>query len=43
MGHAGAIVSGGKGAYGTKRAALEKAGVKVADTPADVARFLGAK
>jgi succinyl-CoA synthetase alpha subunit len=40
MGHAGAIVSGGKGGYAAKRAALEKAGVRVADTPEDVARML---
>jgi len=40
MGHAGAIVTGGRGGYATKRAALEKAGVRVADTPAQISAFL---
>lgn len=40
MGHAGAIVAGGKGDYPTKRAALEKAGVAVADTPSGIPSLL---
>lgn len=40
MGHAGAIVTGGRGGYASKRRALENAGVRVADTPSGVATFL---
>jgi succinyl-CoA synthetase alpha subunit len=36
MGHAGAIVTGNSGSYTSKRAALERAGVLVADTPRDI-------
>ncbi len=38
MGHAGAIVMGARGSYDSKRAALERAGATVLDTPSDVAR-----
>jgi succinyl-CoA synthetase alpha subunit len=42
MGHAGAIISGGKGTASAKIEALEKAGAKVAPTPSDMASTLKA-
>jgi succinyl-CoA synthetase alpha subunit len=38
MGHAGAIVTGDKGTYKSKRDALERASVQVLDTPSDVGK-----
>ncbi|MCB0732885.1 MAG: succinate--CoA ligase subunit alpha, partial [Ignavibacteriae bacterium] len=36
MGHAGAIISGGKGTAAEKMKAMKKAGIHVVDSPADI-------
>ena len=36
MGHAGAIISGGKGTATEKMAAMERAGIRVASTPSEM-------
>ena len=40
MGHAGAIISGGKGTAEAKKAALNEAGIEVAETPAEMGSAL---
>lgn len=41
MGHAGAIITGGRGSYDAKVKALRDAGLLVASTPAEVVQILG--
>ena len=40
MGHAGAIISGGKGGAAEKLAVMEECGIKVTRNPADMGRLL---
>ena len=42
MGHAGALISGGKGTAAAKKEALRAAGAKVADSPADMGAGMAA-
>jgi succinyl-CoA synthetase alpha subunit len=42
MGHAGAIISGGKGKAADKIAALEQAGIAIAPTPGDIGKTVAA-
>src|SRR5690606_7260189 len=42
MGHAGAIISGGKGTAAEKVAAMERCGIRVAPTPAEIGATLEA-
>ena len=41
MGHAGAIVSGGKGTAAAKMEALQAAGVKVGQNPTEAGELMG--
>ncbi|MGB2768596.1 MAG: succinate--CoA ligase subunit alpha, partial [Candidatus Zixiibacteriota bacterium] len=43
MGHAGAIIAGGSGTAAEKVAAFQKAGIKVAESPAEVAVLMEAE
>ena len=40
MGHAGAIISGGKGTAQEKLAVMEECGIRVTRNPADMGRLL---
>jgi succinyl-CoA synthetase alpha subunit len=42
MGHAGAIISGGAGTAAGKMAAMEAAGVRVAEAPSDIPALIKA-
>jgi len=40
MGHAGAIISGGKGTAAEKIASMKKAGIKISESPANIGRTM---